>query len=180
MGVVVGAHGTDGGIRILPDSDNPRRFRPGARLIVGERELVVGRARRTPEGWVVLELDGIRAREDALALRGETIYVPVSDVPEPPPDTYYHYQLIDMTVVDEVGRGIGTLTEIVSTGANDVYVVTSGAAELLLPAVDGVVLGVDLSARRMTAAVPAGLEWRELRPPKIKPHHRSRKPPTGG
>lgn len=180
VGVVVGAHGTDGQVRVHPDSDNPQRFGPGARLIVGDRELAVERARRTPDGQIVLELDGVRTREDALVLRNETVYVPASDVPRLPPDTYYHYQLLDMTVVDEAGRELGTLTEIVSTGANDVYVVTSGAAELLLPAVDGVVLSVDLPKRRMTAAVPAGLEWRELRPPKAKPRRRPRSPHTGG
>lgn len=180
VGVVAGAHGTDGRVRVQPDSDNPQRFHPGARLIVGDREFTVERARRTPDGQIVLELDGIRVREDALALRNEPVYVPASDVPALPPDTYYHYQLLDMTVADEAGRDLGTLTEILSTGANDVYVVTSGAVELLLPAVDGVVLSVDLSKQRMTATVPAGLEWRELRPPKAKPRRRPRKPRTGG
>ena len=178
VGVVVNAHGNDGRIRVQPHSSDPDRFRPGARLIIAGRSLAVERVQRAAGGGVLLKLDGVDTRQQAVELRGETIEVAESDLPSPPPDVYYHYQLLDMTVVDESGAEIGTLTEIVSAGgANDVYVVVSGGAELLLPALGDVVLSVDIAAKRVTIAVPQGLEWRSLETPKTKPRRSKRRPP---
>ena len=138
VGAVVNAHGPDGRIRVQPHSSDPDRFRRGARLLIAGRSLAVERVQRAAGGGVLLKLDGVDTRQQAVELRGETIEVAESDLPSPPPDVYYHYQLLDMTVVDESGAEIGTLTEIVPAGgANDVYVVVSGGAELLLPALGG-------------------------------------------
>lgn len=183
VGVVLRAHGSDGRLRVQPETDNPERFRKGARLLAGGRELHVERVQRMPDGSLLLRFTGIVARGDAAALQGETLSVPADEAPEAPPGTYYHYQLVGMSVEDEAGRRLGTLTEIVSTGANDVYVVTGESAELLLPAVADVVLSVDVRANSMTAAVPEGLAWRALNPPREKkPRRRApRRPkPTPG
>ena len=178
VGAVVNAHGHDGRIRVQPYSSDPDRFRRGARLLIAGRSLTVERVQRAAGGRLLLKLDGVDTRQQAVELRGETIEVAESDLPSPPPDVYYHYQLLDMTVVDESGAEIGTLTEIVPAGgANDVYVVVSGGAELLLPALGEVVLSVDVAAKRMTVAVPQGLEWRSLETPKTKPRRPKRRPP---
>ena len=86
-----------------------------------------------PDGSLLLRFTGIAARGDAAALQGETLCVPADEAPEAPPGTYYHYQLVGMSVHDGAGERLGTLTEIIATGANDVYVVTGESAELLLP-----------------------------------------------
>ena len=184
VGVVLRAHGSDGSVRVQPETDNPERFRKGARLLVGDRELYVERVQRMPDGSLLLRFSGIAARGDAAALQGETLSVQADEAPEAPPGTYYHYQLVGMSVEDEVGDHLGTLTEIVATGANDVYVVTGESAELLLPAVADVIVSVDVQANSMTAAVPDGLAWRTLNPPREKKKPRRRAPrrpkPTPG
>ena len=176
VGVVLRAHGSDGRVRVQPETDNPERFRTGARLLAGGRELHVERVRRMPDGSLLLRFTGVAARGDAAALQGETLYVPTGEAPEAPPGTYYHYQLVGMSVVSEAGEPLGTLTEIIATGANDVYVVTGESAELLLPAVADVIVGVDVRANRMTAAVPEGLAWRALTPPRERKKPRRRAP----
>ena len=185
VGVVLRAHGSDGRVRVQPETDNPQRFRRDARLLAGDRELRVERVQRMPDGSLLLRFSGIAARGDAAALQGETLYVPTDEAPEAPPGTYYHYQLVGMNVVSEAGEPLGTLTEIIATGANDVYVVTAESAELLLPAMADVVVSVDVQANRMTAAVPEGLAWRALNPPREKKKPRRRaarrpKPTPGG
>ena len=184
VGVVLRAHGSDGRVRVQPETDNPQRFRRDARLLAGDRELRVERVQRMPDGSLLLRFSGIAARGDAAALQGETLYVPTDEAPEAPPGTYYHYQLVGMSVEDEAGEPLGTLTEIIATGANDVYVVTAESAELLLPAMADVVVSVDVHANRMTAAVPEGLAWRALNPPREKKKPRRRSPrgpkPTPG
>ena len=176
VGVVLRAHGSDGRVRVQPETDNPERFRTGGRLLAGDRELHVERVRRMPDGSLLLRFTGVAARGDAAALQGETLSVPADEAPEAPPGTYYHYQLVGMSVEDEAGGRLGTLTEIIATGANDVYVVTGESAELLLPAVADVIVSVDVQANSMTAAVPEGLAWRALNPPREKKKPRRRPP----
>ena len=167
VGAVAGAHGRDGRIRVLPSAGDAARFRRGARLYIAGSAYEVERAQSAAGPQLLLKLAGVDDRRQALALRGAMIEVPESDLPPPPPGAYYHYQLIDMTVVDESGAELGALTEIVPAGgANDVYVVTAEGRELLLPAVSGVIVNVDVAAKRMTVAPPEGLEWRVLSPPR--------------
>ena len=180
VGVVLRAHGSDGRVRVQPETDNPERFRRGARLLLGDRELHVERVQRMPDGSLLLRFTDVVSRGDAATLQGETLCVPTDEAPEAPPGTYYHYQIVGMSVEDEAGERLGTLTEIVATGANDVYVVTGESAELLLPAVADVVVSVDVQANNMTAAVPEGLAWRPLNQPREKKKPRRRAPRRPG
>ena len=173
VGVVLGPHGNDGRVRARPETDNPQRFRRGGRMTAQDRPLVVERTQRAPDGALLVKFEGVADRDAADALRGAELRVPAEDTPQAPPDAYYHYQLIGISVASAAdGEPLGTLTEIVSTGANDVYVVTSEDAELLLPALAAVVTEVDVDAGRMAVAVPDGLEWRTLRPRKKAPRKR--------
>ena len=73
-------------------------------------------------------------------------------------DEYFIADLIGLSVVDEDGERLGTLSDVLQTGANDVYVVkTEAGKELLLPAIGECVLKVDLAAQEMTVHVMDGL-----------------------
>ena len=179
VGVVVGTHGTDGVLRVQTESDNPERFRDGATLNVGERAFVVRRSTAGPGGVLLVKLAGVDARETAAELLHEPLTVSTADTPGLPEDTYYHYQLLDMAVFGPDGSQLGTLTEVLTTGANDVYVVTNEEAELMVPALADVVVEVDVKAGRMVVDVPDGLLPRPLTKakPKSKRPQRRRRPP---
>jgi 16S rRNA processing protein RimM len=179
VGVVVGTHGTDGVLRVQKESDNPERFRTGAALNVGERAFVVKRASSGPGGALLLKLAGLDTREAAAALLQEPLTVSTTDTPGLPENTYYHYQLLDMAVFGREGDQLGTLTEVLTTGANDVYVVTGKEAELMVPALANVIVEVDVEAGRMIVDVPEGLLPRPLTKakPKSKRPQRKRRPP---
>ena len=70
---------------------------------------------------------------------------------------YYHFQLTGLRVETEDGQWLGQLAEVLSTGANDVYVVRGPRGELLLPAVDEVVLELDLASKRMVVRLMRGM-----------------------
>jgi 16S rRNA processing protein RimM len=72
-------------------------------------------------------------------------------------DEYYEYQIVGMTVVEQDGTLLGKVTEIIDTGANDVYVVVGPDGELLLPAIESAILEIDLDADRMVVHVMEGL-----------------------
>ena len=165
VGVILGAHGSDGRVRVQPETDNPQRFRKGARLITGDRELHVERVQRTPVGLLLLRFTEVATRDDAAALHAQTLYVPTDEAPETPPDAYYHYQLVGMSVVDEAGELLGTLTEIIGHRRERRVCRNCGERGAAAPLQwETVIVSVDVSANRMTAAVPDGLAWRALPP----------------
>jgi 16S rRNA processing protein RimM len=83
------------------------------------------------------------------------VYVKVTDLPKLPDGEYYHHQLINLRVIDDKGQPLGVLTDILETGANDVYVVTTPAGqELLLPAIEGVIIQVDLEHQQIQVHPP--------------------------
>ena len=97
--------------------------------------------------------DRDRARELApgeLLAEGERL-------PDPGPGVAYTFQLVGLTVRTAAGRVLGTLEEVISTGANPVYLVR-GEREWLVPASPGVVQQVDLAEKTITVELPAGLE----------------------
>ena len=156
VGVVVGAWGVAGEIRVQPHSDNPRRFAPGGRLLVGGQPQRIARC-RWHKGYALLKLDGVHTREEAAGLKGVSLEAPVEDAPALSPDTYYHFQILDMEVWTAGGEYLGVVEDILSTGSNDVYVTRREGKEALIPALGDVVLEVDTERGRMTVDLPEGL-----------------------
>ena len=151
-------HGAAGELRVQVISDSPGRFAAGGVLYLGNERLRIERASPPSRGSVVLMLEGIDTRGRAASLKGALLMVPEAMVPPLPEGEYYHFQVLGMSVYDPEGRRLGRVTEILSTGTNDVYVVSEGGREVLVPALEGVVRSVDVGARRMTVELPEGLK----------------------
>ena len=83
--------------------------------------------------------------------------VPFSELPKREEGSYYYFQLIGLQVVTEDGKAVGTVKEIIETGANNVYSIsTPEGKEILIPAIPSCVLSIDVEAGRMTVRLP---EW---------------------
>ncbi len=158
VGIIKGAWGIQGDLRVERLTDNPDRFAANSRLYLEGRSVRVRRSREL-KGGILLKLDSVDDRNGAERLRGKSLSVPANEVPPLPESTYYHYQLIDLEVYTHEGERLGAVREILATGANDVYVVDrAGARDLLVPALKDVVVCVDLAANRMIVRLPEGLE----------------------
>ena len=158
MGIVKGAWGIQGDLRVESLTDNPDRFAANSRLYLDGLSVRVRRSRVVKRG-IVLKLDSVHDRTAAERLRGKSFTVPAHLVPTLPEGTYYHYELIDLEVYTCDGECLGTIREILATGANDVYVVERpGGGDLLIPALKRVVVGIDILAGRMRVRLPEGLE----------------------
>jgi len=157
VGRVRSARGVRGQLRVEVMSDSPGRFAPGQVVFIDGRAFRIERSVLFKEDRV-LKLEGVDSREGAEALKGCILTVPAESLFPLPQGSYYHYHLVGMGVYTREGRFLGKLIEILSTGGNDVYVVRAGGKELLLPALDDVVLEVDVDNRRMMVEVPPGLE----------------------
>lgn len=111
-------------------------------------------------GGTVLTLSTIRNPHEADAARGAVLEVATDDLPKLPEDLYYHFELLGMTVTSESGETIGELSEVIETGANDVYAVKpegKDAKEILVPAIQGVILDIDRESRTVKVDLPDGL-----------------------
>ena len=118
------------------------RFDRGSTLWIDGSEAEIVVSKRGSGGRPVLKLDRAVAR-------GATLSVPREALPEPEEDTYYVFQLVGLTVLEEGSRELGTVVEVHNGPANDSLELDSG---LLLPLVAACVLDVDLEMRRVLVA----------------------------
>lgn len=152
-------HGVHGEVVVEIYTDFPETLQPKKIVYLGEKHLRLVLAGQRPHNeGLLLSFEGVTSPEDAGRFRNQTLYVAASDSPELPEGEYYFYELFDLDVLDESGERLGRLTDIVETGANDVYVVTGeDGNDLLLPAIPEVVLDVDLEAKTMRVHLLPGL-----------------------
>jgi len=112
---------------------------------------------RPMNALVLARFEGCTEREHAAALTNGELLAERSSLPDPGPGAAYTFQLIGLRVETEEGRVLGTLADIVNTGAHPIYVVR-GERELLVPAAPGVLRLVNLTGGVIVVALPAGLE----------------------
>jgi 16S rRNA processing protein RimM len=156
IGRVGAAWGVRGAFRVLPLADSRALFAPGRGVAVAGKPYTIASAQWRKD-TVYLRLSGIEGREAAGELRGRLLAVAETELEPLPEGHYYRFQLIGLTVVSTEGEELGRLADILSTGANDVYVVRGDRGEVLLPATDEVVREIDLEAGRMLIEALPGL-----------------------
>lgn len=117
------------------------------------------RSYRLHQDAVLLKFFKVVTRNDSEVLRGAEVLIAPDDLPTLPEGQYYAHQLIGMAVQREGGEVLGTLSEVLATGSNDVYIVKKpDDTELLLPVLESVVRKIDSQKRVITVVVPEGLE----------------------
>jgi len=152
-------HGVDGEISMEIITDFPDRIRAGKTLFVGEtHDPLKVESVRSMDQALLVSFNDITDPDAVGRYRNQYVYIQAENVPPLPEGMYYHHQLKNMTVVDPDGQQLGTLTDILETGANDVYVVTSPeGSELLLPVIEGVILEINPEKREILAKPPTWL-----------------------
>ena len=152
-------HGVKGEILMDLHTDFPERLKTGVTVFVGDdyQPMVIA-SRRPHAAGMLLRLRGVKSPEDAGQYRNTRVYVRAADRPALPEGEYYHHQLIGLNVITDDGRDLGSLVDIIETGANDVYVVRDAdGSEVLLPAIPPVVLEIKLADRQMRVHLLDGL-----------------------
>lgn len=156
VGRIVAPHGVRGDLRILPDTDRPEIFKKLKTIYIGGKAFHLVSA-RPHKNVYILHVEGVDDRNMAETLISKEVEVPFSELPPRRKGTYYYFQLIGLKVVKEDGSSVGTLKEIMETGANNVYVIgTPDHKEILIPAIPSCILSVDTEAGQMTVRLP---EW---------------------
>jgi len=159
VGKVRRPHGVTGDVLVEIYTDFPERLQPKAVVYMGENHLLLTICRqRFHNDGVLLAFDGYTTPEQVGRFRNQVLYIKSAEAVELPEGEFYFHDLLGLSVLDETGEPLGEVTEIMLTGANDVYVVTNDAGrELLLPAIAEVILDVDLVSKSMKVHLLPGL-----------------------
>ena len=142
IGKVGRPHGLDGSFFVEGASERDGAFAVGTVVRVGDDEYEIVASKRGAQGRPVIRLD--RA-----VVRGATLSVPRGSLPELPDDEYYAFELVGLVVVEEGGRELGRVRDVLDYPANDVLELDSGIS---LPLVEACVRQVDLARGRIVVA----------------------------
>ncbi len=156
MGRIVAPYGVLGWLKVLPDTETLDGLFDYPTWWVGKddqwRELEVQEA-KVHNDVLVVKLKGVDDRDAAFACKGKQVAVPRESLPAAGEDEYYWSDLIGLTVKNTQDVDFGQIVDVLETGANDVFVVSTGKergnVERLLPFIDQVVLNVDMQAKTM-------------------------------
>ena len=143
VGTVLGTHGLDGELRVRLSTDDPDHLVTLDHLLVGEKRTPLTlETIRFHKGMALIRFVEITDVATAERLRGAILRIAGSDARPLEPGEFYLYQVIGIEVQTEAGEPIGTVTDVIETGANLVFVVTptAGGAEELFPNVPEVVI----------------------------------------
>ena len=161
MGQVSGAQGLKGVIKVRADAEaattDPEVFEAVGEVWIGGRGYAVLQAGRH-KNQVLLRLEGVDTRTQAEELAGLQVLGDRRRFPKLPPGEFYWFQVLGLPVVNEAdGTLLGHLDHIISTAGHDVYAVRQGEREVLLPAVEEVIVEIDLEAGVIKVSPPEGL-----------------------
>lgn len=163
VGLIVGAHGLRGEVRVELHTDFPERFTPGHVLLLGPElrpiEILTSRPHKNE---MLILFEGVDGRTPAEELRGNWLFIPEDNAAELEEGSYWIHDIIGMDAQDTDGRRLGRVVEVLATGANDVYVLkpadgVNQGRDLLLPAIPEVIRSVDVAARLITVALMPGM-----------------------
>jgi len=160
VGAITSTHGLRGEVKVFPTTDDPRRYDylkevwldTGKEMLQMEVQSV-----KYFKQFVIVKFKGIDRIEDVERYVKKSLYVTRENAVELGEDENFIADLIDLKVIDEDGRELGILTDVLQTGANDVYVVTENEKEILIPAIKQCVLEVHLEEGFMKVHLLEGL-----------------------
>jgi 16S rRNA processing protein RimM len=141
IGKIVGVHGIKGTNKFNSYADSLSVFNPGRSILIRDNQ----------------NREGVDARVQAEALIGAELFIPKTELPELDEDTYYWFELIGIEVYTTADNYLGRVDSIIPTGSNDVYVVKDKKKEVLIPAIESVVVDIDIEHKIMRVDLPEGL-----------------------
>jgi 16S rRNA processing protein RimM len=148
VGIITSPHGVRGEVKVYPTTSDNNRFKKLKDCYIESKgQLVPAKATGCKffKNMVILKFEGFDSMNDVEKLRQCKIFVDRENAVKLEKDEYFVADLIDMTVVDEDGNNIGKITDVMETGANDVYVIgMNDGQEKLIPAIKDCILDVNM------------------------------------
>ncbi|MBC1456200.1 ribosome maturation factor RimM [Listeria newyorkensis] len=164
VGKIVNTHGLMGEVRVISQTDfADERFAPGNELFLFAKgskkpEKLIIKTHRKHKNFDLLTFEGIIGINNVERMRDGMLKVPESQLGDLEENEYYFHEIIGCEVYTEEGELLGTISEILTPGANDVWVVqTKGQKDKLIPYIADVVQSVNIKDKKITISVMEGL-----------------------
>lgn len=164
VGKIVNTHGVKGEVKVVTQTDFPDvRFAKGSSLLLvdpasGQTVPVTVESGRPQKNVYMVRFEGMDGINSVEPYRNWLIKVTEDELVELDEDEFYHHEIIGCRVVTDEGEELGTIGEIMSPGANDVWVVNRPKGkDILIPYIDDVVLSVDVENKLVTVQLLEGL-----------------------
>ena len=161
VGVITSPHGVRGEVKVFPTTDDVNRFKKLKNVILDdgkttmEMEIV---SVKFFKNLVILKFKGLDSMNDVEKYRRAKLLVTRENAVKLKKDEYFIADLIGLSVVSEEGEELGELTDVLQTGANDVYIISKkGEQDLLVPAIKECIEGINLEKSLMTIHLMKGL-----------------------
>ena len=161
VGVITSPHGIHGEVNIFPTTDDPQRFKMLKKVIVDtgkdKIEMEIGGIKFF-KNMVIATLSGIADRTQAEKFRSADILIEREDALPLGEDEYYVCDIIGFKVTTDEGNELGILDDVLTSNANDVYVVKKpDGKEILIPYTKECVLSVDLDSKNIVVHLLKGM-----------------------
>lgn len=161
VGIITATHGLKGEVKVYPTTDDPGRFRRLKKVILDNGKVSVDleiESVKYFKQFVILKFKGLDDIEQVEKYRKASLYVTRDNAVRLKKDEFFIADLIDMKVVNEDGSPLGTLQDVITTGANDVYeVALDEGGTVLIPAIKECILDVDVENAVMRVHLLEGL-----------------------
>ena len=161
VGIITATHGLKGEVKVYPTTDDPGRFRRLKKVILDNGKVSVDleiESVKYFKQFVILKFKGLDDIEQVEKYRKASLYVTRDNAVRLKKDEFFIADLIDMKVVNEDGSPLGTLRDVITTGANDVYeVALDEGGTVLIPAIKECILDVDVENPVMRVHLLEGL-----------------------
>ncbi len=161
IGVITQTHGLRGEVKVFPTTDDAARFNELKEVILDDgksRSNMTIETVRFFKKYVILKFKGCDSIEAVEKYKSAKLLVSRENAVKLQKDEYFIADMIGMQVKTEDGKPFGTLKDVLTTGANDVYIVdTAEGKEALLPAIKECILNIDMEAAVITVHIMDGL-----------------------
>ena len=161
VGIITATHGLKGEVKVYPTTDDPGRFRRLKKVILDNGKVSVDleiESVKYFKQFVIQKFKGLDDIEQVEKYRKASLYVTRDKAVRLKKDEFFIADLIDMKVVNEDGSPLGTLRDVITTGANDVYeVALDEGGTVLIPAIKECILDVDVENAVMRVHLLEGL-----------------------
>lgn len=155
VGEIINTHGLRGEMKVMPLTDDMRRFDYLEDVILKGKKVKVEGVKYFKDK-VILKLEGINTIEEAEKLKRTYLEIERENAIELEEDEYFIVDLVGCTVVDTDGFEYGKIKDVIQTPSNDVYWV-QGNKEILIPVLKDIVLDINIDEKLITIK-PSG-EW---------------------
>lgn len=161
VGVITSPHGVRGEVKVYPTTDDMNRFKTLKKVFLdlsGEQKTLEIEHVKFFKNMVILKFKGIDTINEVETWRQKDLLITRDQAVTLKPDENFIVDLIGLKVVTDEGDTLGVMTDVIQTGANDVYCVqTESKKEFLLPAIKDCILKVDLEKQEMLVHILDGL-----------------------